>query len=204
MEDVDIRYENGVIYMIKHKTDDTKEFYIGSSFEFKARCRKHKTVCNNENSTKYNYKLYQYIRENGNWNEWDIILLYDYPCKNKYQLELEEQRAIKGYKSTLNTQVPCRTQQERYKDNKEKILQQNKEYRKNNKEKIKQKDKERYENNKEKYSQKNNERYKNNKEEINKKRAIKINCDICGCESTKCNLPRHKRTQKCINYFKKN
>ena len=52
MEEVDIRYENAVIYMIKHKTDDTKEFYIGSSKDFKERCGIHKSRCNNNNEKK--------------------------------------------------------------------------------------------------------------------------------------------------------
>ena len=126
MEDVDIMYENAVIYMMKHKTDDKKEYYIGSSYEFKQRCRAHKSYCNNQNSKQYNLKVYQYIRENGGFDEWDIILLYDYPCKNKNELELEEQRAVKKYKSTLNTQIPCRTKKEWCNDNKEKIAEKKK------------------------------------------------------------------------------
>ena len=186
MEDVDIRYENAVIYMIKHKTDDIKEFYIGSSKDFKERCGTHKRSCNNQNSKNYNLKVYKYMRENGGWNEWTIVKLYDYPCKNRNELELEEQRAVKEYKSTLNTQVPCRTPKEYYEDNKEKKIQQGKEYRKDNKEKIKQKDKERYE---------------ANKEEINKKRAIKINCDICNSLVRKSDIAKHKRTEKCKKLF---
>ena len=77
VDEVDIRYENGVIYMIKHKTDDTKEFYIGSSYEFKRRCYAHKKSCNNQNSKGYNCKVYKYIRDNDGWNEWTIILMYD-------------------------------------------------------------------------------------------------------------------------------
>ena len=264
MEDVDIRYENGCIYMIQHKTDNTKEFYIGSSFEFKQRCSKHKTRCNNQNDKNYNLKVYKYIRENGGWNEWEIILLYDYPCKNRNQLELEEQRAIKKYKSTLNQFIPARTQQERYKDNKEKILQYYKEYYEDNKEKIAEKQKEYKEANKEKIAEKqkeyqeankekllqykkkyqeankekilqrNKEHYETNKEEIlqkakiykeankekmsklkkkhyeaNKEKilqklSIKINCDICNAIVCKHHIERHKKSQKCINYFKKN
>jgi len=124
MEDIDERYENGVIYMIKHKTDDKKEYYIGSTKDFKRRCRKHKSICNNQNSKHYNYKVYKYIRENGGWDEWEIILLYDYPCKNRNELELEEKRAVKEYKSTLNQVIPSRTRKEHYEANKEKILQQ--------------------------------------------------------------------------------
>ena len=232
MEDVDIKYENGVIYMIHHKTDDTKEFYIGSSFEFKARCRAHKSDCNNQNNKNYNYKVYKYIRENGGFNEWRIVKLYDYPCKNKYQLELEEQRMVKKYKSTLNTQIPRRTKKEyrkdnkkkilqketeRYQNNKEKILQREKEYRQNNKEEIAEKDKKRYQKNKEKILQqkkgyyeankkkiaeKNKELYETNKEEIAEKRKIKINCDICNRLVRKSDIATHKKTNYCMNYQK--
>ena len=187
MENVDKRYENGVIYILKHKTDDTKEFYIGSTINFKKRCWEHKRRCNNQNSKKYNYKVYKYIRENGRWDEWEIILLYDYPCKNKKELHLEEQKAVKEYKSTLNTRIPCRTLKEYYEDNKEKKIQQLKEYRKENKEKNKQKDKEHYE---------------ANKEKINKKRKIKINCDICNAIVRKSEISRHKKSLKCMNYQK--
>ena len=210
MEDVDIRYENGVIYMIKHKTDDTKEFYIGSSYNLKMRCWQHKsncnnkTNCNNQNIKTYNLKVYKYIRDNGGWDAWDILFMYDYPCKNKYELDLEEQHAIKEYKSTLNTQVPCRTKKEWYKDNKEKLLQKKKEYHINNREKILQKNKEYYEANKEKIQQRKKEHFETNKEEILKQRAIKINCDICNAIVCKQHIARHKKANYCINYFKKN
>ena len=189
MEDIDERYENGVIYMIKHKTDDTKEYYIGSSYDFKNRCSTHKSNCNNEKSKDYNLKVYQYIRENGNWNEWTIVKLYDYPCKNKNELHLEEQIAVKEYKSKLNSRVPARTQKEYCIDNKDKILEQRKEYRNNNKEKIAQKDKE-YRN--------------NNKEKILERLSMKINCDICNAIVSKGKMARHKRSQKCKNYSKIN
>ena len=166
MEEVDIRYENGVIYMIKHKTDDTKEFYIGSSYDFKQRCWRHKSHCNNQNDKNYNYKVYKYIRENGGWDEWTIVKLYDYPCKKKYELELEEQRAIKKYKSTLNIYVPCRTLQEYYQDNRNEILQQKKEHYEANKEKLLQYHKEYYEDNKEKIAEKQKEYQEANKEKI--------------------------------------
>ena len=217
MEDVDIRYENAVIYMIKHKTDDTKEFYIGSSKDFKARCWKHKSSCNNQNIRSYNYKVYKYIRENGGWDEWEIILLYDYPCKNRNELELEEKRAVKEYKSTLNQVIPSRTRKEYKEANKEKIQQQKKEYNKANKEKILQQSKERYEANKEKILQKSKEhrinniekiqqqekeRYQKNKEEILQKAKIKINCDICNSLVCKGDISRHKRSEKCKNSHK--
>ena len=167
IDDVDIRYENGCIYMIKNKTDDAKHFYIGSTYNFKQRCKMHKINCYNQNDKNYNLKVYKYIRENGGFGEWEIILLYDYPCKNRNKLELEEKRAIMEYKSTLNKNIPCRTKKEYYQDNKEKILQQNKEL------------------------------YEANKEEILQKNRMKINCNICNRLVRKHAMERHKRTQIC-------
>ena len=202
MEDVDKRYENGVIYMIKHKTDDTKEFYIGSSYNFKRRNYNHKSSYNNENSKIYNLKVYKYIRDNDGWDFWKIILLYDYPCKNKKELQLEEQKAIKEYKSTLNHSIPCRTQKEYRKEynknNKEKLAQKDKEYRKNNKEKIAQKNKEYHKNNKEKIAQKKNIYNEANKEKF----KMKINCDICNTLVSRRHIARHKKSLICINYQK--
>jgi len=187
MEDIDERYENGVIYMIKHKTDDKKEFYIGSSYNFKKRCWDHKKDCNKQNRKNYNYKVYKYIRDNDGWDAWTIVKLYDYPCKNKNDLKLEEQRAVKKYKSTLNTQIPGRTKKEHYEDNKEKLLQYQKEYRKDNKEKLAQYEKKRYE---------------ANKEKILQQKAMKINCDICNSLVHKGYITKHKRSEKCKNSHK--
>jgi len=217
MEDVDERYENGVIYMLKHKTDDTKEFYIGSSYNFKKRCWDHKSACNNQNNKKNNLKLYKYIRENDGFNEWTIVKLYDYPCKNKYELELEERKCIEEYKSTLNKVIPTRTNKEwegdnlerlkeyrksYYEDNKGKIVQYQKEHYEDNKDKKKEYQRKYHNNNKEIIAQKNKEYRKDNKEEIAEKRKIKINCDICNRLVRKSDIATHKKTNYCMNYQK--
>ena len=219
LEDVDIRYENGCIYILKHKTDDTKEYYIGSTRDFKHRCRIHKSNCNNENIREYNLKVYKYIRDNGGWDQWEIVKLYDYPCKNKYELEQEERRAIEAYKSTLNRIIPTRTKKEylreyhqknrenilekqrQYRENnKEKLTDINKQYRENNKEKIADKSRRYRENNKEKLTERFKQYRENNKEEINAKQRVKINCDNCNRLVSKGVLARHKRTNYCMNH----
>ena len=59
-------YENSCIYKIKHNEDYNDEnIYIGSTCNLIRRRCYHKYCCNNENNKKYNYPLYQYIRENG-------------------------------------------------------------------------------------------------------------------------------------------
>ena len=39
--------------------------------------------------------------------------------------------------------------------------------------------------------------YEHNKDNILDKQKEIIKCDVCGCESTKHNLPRHKRGNRC-------
>ena len=196
IEDIDIRYENGCIYILKHKTDDTKEYYIGSTRDFKHRCRIHKSNCNNENIREYNLKVYKYIRDNGGWDQWEIVKLYDYPCKNKYELEQEERRAIEAYKPTLNNKIPTKTKAEYRQEHREYHKQWSKEYRENNKQMIADKKKQYSQNNKEKIADKKKQHYQNNKDKIN----VKINCDNCNRLVNKQGLARHKRSNICMNY----
>tara|TARA_B110000967_G_scaffold185790_1_gene206374 strand:- start:39 stop:386 length:348 start_codon:yes stop_codon:yes gene_type:complete len=52
---------------------------------------KHKHTCNNSNSRKYNYKLYQFIRANGGWANWKIIVEYETKGYDKWNRWLLEQ-----------------------------------------------------------------------------------------------------------------
>jgi hypothetical protein len=193
LEDVDIRYENGCIYILKHKTDETKEYYVGSTKDFKQRCQFHKVRCNNQNDKKYNYKVYKYIRENGGWEHWKIVKLYDYPCKNKYKLEQEERRAIEAYKSTLNNAykstlnnfIPTRTSAEYRQEHREYYKEYARKYREDNKKEV---------------NAKKRQYHENNKQEINAKRKVKINCENCNSLVNKVGLARHKRSNYCINH----
>ena len=118
-------------------------------------------------------------------------------------------------KANLNNNVPGRTKAQYNQDNKEKIAEKGKEYRVNNKEEISEKKKQYEANNKERIAEKKKEYYENNKEKIaekgieyrvNNKEKIavrvleKITCNHCGVLISRCNLERHKRTPKCINY----
>lgn len=51
-----------------------------------------------------------------------IILIQEYPCNNKTELEQRERYYIENIKC-VNKNIPCRTKEEYYKDNKEHILQ---------------------------------------------------------------------------------
>jgi len=209
-------YEKGCIYMIKHKLDFNNEnVYIGSCCNFTRRKSQHKHSCNIPNNKKYNFKLYQKIREKDGWDCWIMIKLHEYKCKSKYELNLEERRVIDEYKAKLNYQLPTRRYDEYYKDNRDKILKRvkkysegkeenkanyDKEYREKNKEKLAEQKKKYSEENRDKILEGKKEWYKNNKEQIAEKRKEIIKCDNCGSEITKNNFLRHKTTKKCLNY----
>ena len=77
-------WENGCIYMLRHKDDvEIKNPYIGSTTNFRGRKWNHKDCCNNPNHKYYNIKQYQYIRDNGGWDVWKMVWIEDYPCKSK-------------------------------------------------------------------------------------------------------------------------
>ena len=102
----------GIIYLIKHKTDDTKKVYVGSTNNLKNRINEHKSTCNNEKSKNYNLNLYQYIRENGGINEYQFIILECYVCNFKHELYYKEDDYIKIYDNNLNSKRAYLTRQE--------------------------------------------------------------------------------------------
>jgi len=204
-------YENAFIYKIKHNEDyEDLNIYIGSTTNFKNRKYQHKVNCNNENHQNYSSKVYEYIRNNGGWDDWVMIPIEQYSCNSKKELEIKERYYIDLLRPTLNKNIPTRTFKERYENNKEIIYQKAKEYYEVNKEIINQKHKEYYENNKEIINQKVKEFYEKNKEIINQKHKEynkankeiiyqKVICNNCGCESTKHHLKRHQKSKKCLN-----
>ena len=137
------------IYKLYCKDENVKDFYIGSSKNFKGRKYKHNSDCNNENGKAYNIKLYKFIRANGGYNNFDYEIL----LKTEFDdIKILEQEYIKELQPTLNCCNACGL-------NKIKKKEYNKEYQKQsyqkNKEKIKEYQKQRYQKNKEKILKKN-------------------------------------------------
>jgi len=163
-------YSKSVIYMIKKKDDDDNEnIYIGSTKDFKQRKWDHKKSCNNPNSVGYNMKVYQYIRENGGWDNFVMDVILAYPCNDKYQLKLREDEIICEINSKLNTNRANRGQKQYYQDNLDKIKEKKKKYHQKNKEKIKEQMKEYRELNEEKIKEQSKKYRKLNKEKLAEK-----------------------------------
>lgn len=94
------------------------------------------------------YDFINLFRENGNWNDWSMIEIEKYPCKDILEASKRERYNIELFKSVLNIIIPSRTRKEYRQDHKEIIKEKGKEYREDKKFKLKDKIQEYYENNK--------------------------------------------------------
>ena len=166
-------YSNACIYKIVCKDTNVKEIYVGSTSNFKIRMRGHKSTYHNPNNPKNKIKVYQYIRANGGWDNWEMVKIKDVEnCLNRDELCQVECDFYNSMGASLNTHVPKSNRKEtleRHRNKPSSIKRQADWYQKN-KEKIKIRGKERYDKNKEEMNKKNIERYHKNKDKINKRR----------------------------------
>ena len=144
----------GFVYKLVCKDINVQECYVGSTGNTRIRKCRHKSDCNNVNGKQYNYRVYEYIRANSGFQNWDIIVLETVQYNEKYELKARERHHMEALGATLNSRVPNRNMAEYYVDNTEHIRQQQKRYRADNLEHIHQRENRYYENNKEQLKQK--------------------------------------------------
>ena len=171
-------YSKGIIYKLCCNDLNVKEIYIGSTTNFKNRKRSHKSDCNNKKSKIYNLRVYQYIRSNGDWDNWSMILVENYNATDQRHLEARERYWIETLNTTLNCRVPLRSEKE--------IKEYHHEY-----------DKEYYEDNKTKIKEKSKLYRTENKTKVNEKKNEIIICE-CGIEYARSNKARHIKSQRHI------
>jgi hypothetical protein len=183
-------YSNGIIYKLVCNDLDVKDIYVGSTCDFVKRKYRHKSSCCNPNGRNYNLNVYQCIRSNGGWDNWSMVMVEKYPCKDRYDLHARERYWIENLISTLNKCIPCRTNKEYreqhkaqikeyYEQHKAQINEQKKQYRDQNKETIKEQRKQYREQNKETIKEQCKQYREQNRETINAKAANPYTC-ICG------------------------
>jgi hypothetical protein len=124
-----VNYNNSMVYKLVSNDINIKDFYIGSTVNFRRRKSQHKTSCNNSNDRAHNYKVYQCIRDNGGWQNWDMILVEKTPCADKLELRKIEREFMEKLSSSLNSKSAYRSKGEH--------TEYKKEYRDLNKEQIK-------------------------------------------------------------------
>jgi hypothetical protein len=166
--------------------------YVGSTKNFRLRKWQHK-----QNSKNNNFKLYQFIRENGGWDNFNMIPIKEVECETKLQAIIIEEEIRCELKANLNSIKAYITE--------EQLIQRDKDYRIKNKDYICQQRKTFYETNKDRLKIEHKEWYEANKDELNAKRRknyplikdklsawskIKITCE-CGSHYTQHHKSRH-------------
>jgi hypothetical protein len=106
MPKVVIDYSNTIIYKIFCKDPLIKDLYVGHTTNFVQRKYAHKQSCNNIKSPCYNVKLYKTIRLNGNWSNWDMVIVQFYNCKDHLEARQKEQEHFISLNATLNSIEP--------------------------------------------------------------------------------------------------
>ena len=183
-----IDYSKTIIYKIVCKDIDIKDCYVGSTTDFVRRRYKHKSA--SEIITHQTY-VYDFIRQNGGWNNWEMIEIEKYNASNHNDALKRERYWFEELKATLNMKTPSRSGKEfdtiRIKEPKrrEYNIQKSKEYRENNKEYVKE----------------NNKEYReNNRDKIKEYKVTKILC-ACGCVTNISHTSRHKKSQFHLNFL---
>jgi hypothetical protein len=90
------------IYKIVCNDPNIDSFYIGSTTNWTRRKQSHKNRCNDVNDKKNNLQIYQIMRENGGFENFNMILVEDYPCANKRESEKREQYWKDTLKPNMN------------------------------------------------------------------------------------------------------
>jgi len=164
-----IDYKKGKIYKIINDVND--DVYIGSTVNTLSK----RMVNHKDDYKKYpDRKLYKFIRDNGGWDHFKIILIEDYPCERKEQLLQREQYYKKI--ATLNDRNCYGLDKKREKQTKKEY---DKEYRVLNKSNIVEKNKKYY-----------------------KEKGAKINECVCGRKYTHSNKSQHEKTKYHKKYIK--
>lgn len=112
MPKVPVDYQKSVIYKIVCRDVNIKSVYVGSTTNLQKRLGSHRSCCKNMNTRKYNLAVYRYIRDQGGFNNWMVVLVEAYPCNNRFEKESRERYWIETLNARLNMVLPTRTRKE--------------------------------------------------------------------------------------------
>jgi hypothetical protein len=85
-----IDYSNTIIYKIICKDPSVKDFFVSHTTNFSQKKHSHKTNCTNSKKKDYNLQIYQTIRANGGWDNWEMLEIAKYNCKDANDARIKE------------------------------------------------------------------------------------------------------------------
>lgn len=169
-----INYNNTIFYKIVSKDLNIIDCYVGHTTSFTKRKNQHKSDCYNQSRKNYKSYVYQFIRNNGGWENWDMIEIEKRKCEDVNDARKIERYWIETLKATLNKEIPSRTKQEYDKQYHQKYL----------------------------YYRRQQKRlhYEQNKDKIKAKKREKVTCE-CGSIYARSNRSQHFKTKKHKNFI---
>jgi hypothetical protein len=134
-------FSNCYIYHILDK--EKVVHYVGSTSNLNSRKSAHKYRCNTEHDKNYQLDIYQYIRDNGGFDAFEIVPIQKIEnISNKTELLIAEQTEMNKFSNLKNKNGSYRGSRKEinkiyYEKNKDQINQQNRQWKTNNREKVK-------------------------------------------------------------------
>lgn len=129
-----IDYSQMIFYKIYCKDTNVTDLYVGRTTDFIRRKYAHKRDCKCVKKSKnINCHLYNFINENGGWDNWIIEIIEQIPCEDVLEADSKEQYFINTLEATLNTHIKfddTSYKKEWYFKNKERIRKQQEQARK--------------------------------------------------------------------------
>ena len=104
-----INYNNTIIYKIVCNDINIKELYVGSTTDFRRRKSQHKTACNYIINK---LKVYEMIRQNEGWNNWQMVEIEKYPCNDGNEARARERYWFDHLNASMNMIKPYVTRDE--------------------------------------------------------------------------------------------
>ena len=188
-----IDYSRTHFYKIVCKNIEINDAYIGHTTDFITRKNNHKRTCYKETDRHYNIPLYQFIRENGGFDNFEMILIKTLNCENSLEARQKEREFIEELKPTLNKVIPYISVEEAkerakqwqienrehlkeyrtnyYEENQDRLQKQHQKYREEHKEEKKEYLKKYYEEHKDDLKEYHKQYYEGNREDLRVYRA---------------------------------
>jgi len=97
-----IDYSNTIIYKICCNDESVTDIYVGHTTNFVKRKYQHKILCNSNKKL----KIYDIIRQNGGWDNWNMVEIAKYNCQDATEARIREQEHYELLKPNLNSVNP--------------------------------------------------------------------------------------------------
>ena len=103
-------YSKYLMYNFVCKDLSVKDLYVRQTTFWVGRKRRHKECFNN---TDCKYKIYECMRQTGGWDNWDMILIEEFPCNNSLEASARERFLMESLNANLNCYRPIITAEEK-------------------------------------------------------------------------------------------